>query len=169
MNAMMSRIWRPLVIVALALTCLASSDLAHSEVTIYFEDFENGEAGWVSVNHTVQTGVYWQHAMYDGLGVAWCGTDDPSFATPPGYGNSWVQDLWKPFAIPEGDPGLTFRAQLDTEGGHDFLRAQISTDGGLTFGDHSHVASGSTAAAPGGFLTYVTRLNDFGVFRESCG
>ncbi len=63
--------------------------------TVYFEDFANGPAGWVSVDLTKQKGLYWQLASYDGLGVAWCGTDDPSFVTPPGYGNDWLQLLSK--------------------------------------------------------------------------
>ncbi|MCK4415179.1 MAG: T9SS type A sorting domain-containing protein [Candidatus Eisenbacteria sp.] len=113
---------------------LSPSAWAQGEVAIYSEDFENGPGGWVPVDLTEQS-AYWHHDMWQGSSVAWCGTDDPSFATPPGYGNFWVQDLTKAFTVPFLDPNLRFSIQFDTEVAYDFIRLQLSNDGGVTFED----------------------------------
>lgn len=123
-----------------------------AQVPVYSEDFENGTAGWVPVDLT-EIPPMWHQAAYEGRGVAWCGDDDPSWATPPGYGNNWGQNLTKSFTLPAGNPELRFFIQFDTEPGYDFWYAHISNDGGATWTELFQ-ASGVMVD----FYTYVADL-----------
>ena len=67
-----------------------------------------------------------QHAPDEG--VVWFGADDPSWVTPPGYGNNWDQSLTKEFQLSE-DTELTYSIQYDVEDWYDFVFIEVSTDG----------------------------------------
>lgn len=98
-----------------------------AQVAIYSEDFENGEAGWFPVDLNGDDPIYWQQSD----GTAWCGDDDPTWATPPGYGNHWNQWLQKSFDFNAGQ--MTFDIKYDTELNFDMVAALVSYDGGLNW------------------------------------
>ncbi len=133
-------------------------DPAIDTTYIYAEDFQDGDGGWTAVDLNQQVS-HWQQEVYDDAGtprsVLWCGTDDPSFATPPGYGNSWIEGIVKQFTIPYGAPTLSFMIQYDSEPGYDYTRVQISTNG-VDFSD-LYTFSGSS----GGFVQYDADLSPY--------
>ena len=69
----------------------------------------------------------------------WCGLNDPSFATPPGYGNGWKDYLQHSFDLTLATGTITFsyqyRHDLEFFAGTAFDKAftEISTDGGLNW------------------------------------
>ncbi len=101
-------------------------------VCVYAEDFQEGAGGWTPVDLTAGE-PHWKTDMhFDGAtdrDVMWCGTDDASYSTQPGYGNNWNEGLVKQFSLPTGDVTLSCLLQHDVEQGYDFVRVQISTDG----------------------------------------
>ena len=149
-----------ILVLTAAILLSANPCFAQGEVVLYSEDFENGPAGWHTINMQPSKGVFWhqtQAADQDGasIGVAWCGTDDPNFVNSPGYGNRWCQDLKKTFTLTEVDPSLTYRVQYDMEASYDYLYVEASFDGGLTF-DLLRTLTG-----------YNTTHNHYDVYSES--
>jgi len=57
-------------------------------------------------NALAQVDAFWHQTIYNNggidKGVIWCGTDEPWYATGPGYGNNWQQYICKTFD-PERD------------------------------------------------------------------
>jgi len=105
--------------------------------TVFTEDFQDGEAGWTSLD-LLATGLTWWNrtSYFDGVstrGVMWCGGDDPNWVTGPGYGNNWNEKLRKSFTLPAGNPSIDYIVQYDTEPSYDFLRVEVSNDGGLSY------------------------------------
>ncbi len=119
---------------ALSLLINPSPAAAQAELAIYEEDFDDGPSGWVPLDLTEKP-IYWHSDAWFGASVAWCGTDDPTLVASPGYGNNWLQDLAKSFAIPESDPTLRFNIQFDSEPGYDMTLLQMSLDGGASWID----------------------------------
>ncbi len=77
--------------------------------------------------------TFWHHAVEDGRGVAQLSASPTFWATPPGYGNNWVQRLTKGFALPSGLVRADLVARWETEENFDFLRLRVSADGGTTW------------------------------------
>jgi YVTN family beta-propeller protein len=95
---------------------------------VYFEDFQDGDGGWTPKNFNVLEN-HWNRVDYDDngtpRGVMWCGDNDPTWATPPGYGNSWVTQLTKSF---DSATSISYTIQYDTEPAYDYVCVQISQD-----------------------------------------
>jgi len=72
---------------------------------------------------------HFQQETYDGKDVMWCGTDDSSLVTPPGYGNDWDESLTKQFTLPSGRSYLDYSIQYDVEPDYDFVLIEVSVDG----------------------------------------
>ena len=100
---------------------------------VYAEDFQNGPAGWTALDMTAPESHWHQDEYFDGLetwDVLWCGVDDASYATTPGYGNNWSEGVVKQFTLPdEADIMLSYMMQYDSESDFDITSVQISTDG----------------------------------------
>ena len=102
---------------------------------VYAEDFQEGDGGWTPKDRTASEGATrWNHTSYnDGSGdrgVMWCGTSDPSYSKPPGYGNLWSEGIQKTFTISSQSLlTITYMIQHDTEPGYDYVYLQISADG----------------------------------------
>ncbi len=83
--------------------------------------------------------LHLQRTIYnDGVtgprGVWWCAAENPYWVTSPGYGNMWDQRLTKGVPLPSSGPlTLTYTVQYDTEPTYDFVRVEISDDGGTNF------------------------------------
>jgi ABC-type transport system substrate-binding protein len=80
---------------------------------------------------------------YGGEGVMWCGADDPSWATPPGYGNFWSDSLTKTFQLGYGSV-MTFSIQYDTEDYYDFVSVEVSEDDGVSWTELSRFDGASS-------------------------
>ncbi|UCH82850.1 MAG: hypothetical protein JSW50_10265, partial [Candidatus Latescibacterota bacterium] len=108
------------------------------KTTVYYEDFQEGMAGWRPINFTSQD-LHWHLTTYnDGVidhGVWWCGEEGvESWADPDGYGNSWDQYLTKSFALPDTIPlSISYTIQYDTEPLYDFVYLEFANDGGTNF------------------------------------
>jgi YVTN family beta-propeller protein len=105
---------------------------------IYAEDFQEGDGGWIPRDLTAgEEGVNWHQTTYDdgsgARGVVWCGTDDPSYATPPGYGDYWYKELTKAYTFTSSPVTLSYSIQYDSEFDYDFTSVEYSTDNGATF------------------------------------
>jgi hypothetical protein len=114
-----------------------------------FEDLSDPDnQGWLSQdrsalvpgfpNHwhkdTLRTGGY----PYLGDSTWWCGTYCPCWAQPRGYGNDWMDYLWRDFALSTwSDGGDTVVFEWDQrfamERYYDYGYVDVSADGGLTW------------------------------------
>ncbi len=122
------------------------------QTLVYYEDFQGGDGGWVPRDLSLQE-VHLQHTFYfheeteTELGVWWCGDDDPSWGTPPGYGSSWDQRLTKGFIISADEvTQISYAIQFDTEQGSDHVYVEISDNNGAMFkplADHSGSTNGN--------------------------
>jgi hypothetical protein len=133
----------------------ATSSASCGPVIAYSENFDHEDAGWVAVNLGQMNETTFWHLDSN---TWWCGTDDTGlcFASPPGYGPYWIQDLTKDCVLPSGPVELRFVHQYDTEPDFDICRAEISTDGGQTFAVLSRFSGSS-----GGFVTSVADLSAY--------
>jgi hypothetical protein len=154
-------------------------DLMHTAAAdtylIVHYDFETLDwQGWTQLDRTAQIDTFWHVDDFDGLGGGdfgglvplegtksmWCGArpgDDEymcSWASAPGYGNSWNQTFTTP-PIPVTNPvTLSYKIRYDTEAGHDIVRVEFehsinnseqlaSYDGkGESVGDHEFYVNG---------------------------
>ncbi|MFH1866179.1 MAG: FlgD immunoglobulin-like domain containing protein, partial [Candidatus Eisenbacteria bacterium] len=134
---------------------------------IFDADFENlvgDNAGWLSEDRsgTLRVPNYWHKDTIRINGFAhlgdstwWCGTYDPCWRQPRGYGNDWTQILSRAFpeiAI-ETDPGDTLLLEFDQrcaiEKDYDYGYTDVSTDGGQTWTTVLSVDNPGFAGTPG--------------------
>jgi hypothetical protein len=110
-------------------------------------DFEiKNWQGWTRSDETAQRGAFFHvddfaglagYAALEGAKSMWCGArpsaGDPylcSWATAPGYGNSWDQALTT-VAMPfVGAITLSYKIAYDTEAGYDYVRVEYGGAGG---------------------------------------
>jgi YVTN family beta-propeller protein len=127
-------------------------------VQVYYEDFIDGASGWAPID-LLEQDPFWHHQDQwgDTSGVMWCGLDDSTWVSPPGYGNNWDQSLSKTFLLPIAPPVyLRYILQYDTEPGCDFLYLTISADGGASYDTLETWDDDS-----GGFQTLSTDLSAY--------
>lgn len=121
--------------------------------TVLFEDFDGIApgtlpAGWDTVDLTSIPQIpYWHIDTYNAHGGSghswWCGDTNPTWATPPGYGNYWYQWLTLDYDLTSAPTGMSliFDHRYDAEylgpqppfDTWDGMNIQISTDGGTTW------------------------------------
>jgi hypothetical protein len=132
-----------------------------------FEDLLGDNAGWISEDRSGTLGQenYWhkdtihrwsqdpEHPLGDS--TWWCGTYDPCWRQPRGYGNDWVQVLERSF--PEvaayTDPGdelyLVYDQRYAMENDYDYGYTDVSVDGGETWTTVQLVDNPGFAGTPG--------------------
>jgi hypothetical protein len=112
-----------------------------------FEDLEGDNAGWVSFDRSGVPGTtdYWHKDTiringftYLGDSTWWCGTSDPCWRQPRGYGNNWRCDLSREFALGGwSNPGDAVTFEWDQryamERGYDYGYVDVSTNGGASW------------------------------------
>ena len=122
-----------------------ASPLSHlDEDTIFFEDWENGLNGWISLDRTSTPGTWhlddW--FAYGDAGLSWCMGQHPIYCDTVGYNNDWYMVLDSPpIALPAGNVTLTFQSRIACEepganppyDGWDGCNLRISTDGGASW------------------------------------
>ena len=129
-----------------------------------FEDLVGDNAGWLSEDRsgTLRVPNYWHKDTIRINGFAhlgdstwWCGTYNPCWRQPRGYGNDWTQILSRAFpevAI-ETDPGDTLLLEFDQrcamEKDYDYGYTDVSTDGGETWTTVLSVDNPGFAGTPG--------------------
>lgn len=125
-------------------------------IEVFAENFDDGDPhGWHAVDLTAQPN-YWHQTTWDNgdgaRGVMWCGTtfDNPS---ADGYGNNWIDYLYKDVTLPAGSVFMDYTMQYDMENGWDYLYVEISADGGQSWTLLSSY-TGST------YLAYLVLTND---------
>ena len=129
-----------------------------------FEDLLGDNAGWTSEDRSGTLAIenYWHKDTiringYVWLGdrTWWCGTYDPCWRQPRGYGNDWYQVLSREF--PEvalnTDPGGTLVLEYDQrvamENDYDYGYTDVSIDGGETWTTVGSVENPGFAGTPG--------------------
>jgi hypothetical protein len=111
-----------------------------------FEDLEGDNAGWTTIDYsgTLPQLNYWHHDTirlteeYLGESTWWCGTYDPCWRQPRGYGNDWYQVLERNMVeIEAGSPGDVVMLEWDQryaiERNWDYGYVDVSGDGGATW------------------------------------
>ncbi len=113
-----------------------------------FEDLEGDNAGWLSFDMSGTLGQenYWHKDTiringFEWLGDStwWCGTYDPCWTQPRGYGNNWIQILERSFpeVAEHTSPGdmllLDFDQRFAMEQEYDYGFVDVSTDSGSTW------------------------------------
>ena len=112
-----------------------------------FEDLLGDNAGWVSqdVSGTIGFENYWHKDTiringFEWLGDStwWCGTTNPCWRQPRGYGNSWYQLMWRDFPLSEwSDAGdevaLGWDQRFAMENEYDYGYVEISANEGATW------------------------------------
>ena len=84
-------------------------------------------------------------------------TQEPGWATPPGYGNSWLQDLiWESGPVADTGTGqvvdLDFFFNVDLEDGYDFFEVAFDSAGyWITVYDATAINPGSQPDYPNSF------------------
>jgi hypothetical protein len=129
-----------------------------------FEDLLGDNAGWVSEDRsgTLEILNYWHKDTiringFSHLGDStwWCGTYDPCWRQPRGYGNDWHQVLSREFpevaALTEPGDGLTleYDQRYAIENGYDYGYTDVSTDGGQSWTTVESVDNPGFAGHPG--------------------
>ncbi len=155
----------------LALLILASSSACAVEArseTLWifdadFEDLLGDNVGWVSEDLSGTLGVenYWHKDTirtsgfpYLGDSTWWCGTYNPCWLQPRGYGNDWYQLMWRDFPLSEwstaGDTvTLEWDQRFAIEGGYDYGYVDLSDDGGATWSTLASFDNPHFAGKPG--------------------
>jgi hypothetical protein len=112
-----------------------------------FEDLVGDNAGWTSGDYsgTLAFTNYWHKDTIRINGFAhlgdstwWCGTYDPCWIQPRGYGNDWVCYLSREFPLSSwSEPGdevvFEWDQRLAMELDYDYGYVEVSTDGGSTW------------------------------------
>jgi len=128
-----------------------------------FEDLEGDNAGWLSEDYSGTLGHqnYWHKDTiriggFEHLGDStwWCGTYDPCWRQPRGYGNDWYQLMWRDFPLSEwSEPGdevtLEWDQRFAIENDYDYGYVEISSDGGLTWDAFASYDNPGFAGMPG--------------------
>ena len=129
-----------------------------------FEDLLGDNAGWTStdMSGTLAVTNYWHKDTiringFEHLGDStwWCGTYNPCWRQPRGYGNDWYQLLYRDF--PEvatyTDPGDTLILEYDQrvamELNYDYGYTDVSADGGSTWTTVARCCNAGFAGTPG--------------------
>jgi len=106
-----------------------------------FEDLTGDNAGWTAFDRsgTLASVNYWHHDTIRINGFAhlgdstwWCGTDNPCWRQPRGYGNNWIQILEREFDEAAGlDPDtpmfLEYDQRVAMENNYDYGYVEIFT------------------------------------------
>jgi hypothetical protein len=129
-----------------------------------YSDLEGDNAGWTVWDRsgTLATENYWHHdtiriGAYAHLGDStwWCGTENPCWRQPRGYGNDWLQVLERNFPEIEAntDPGdelyLDWDQRFAMEHDYDYGYVDVSTDDGDTWTTLHTVNNPGFAGKPG--------------------
>ncbi|MFH1865000.1 MAG: FlgD immunoglobulin-like domain containing protein [Candidatus Eisenbacteria bacterium] len=129
-----------------------------------FEDLLGDNAGWTSEDRSGTLAIenYWHKDTiringFEWLGDStwWCGTNNPCWRQPRGYGNNWYQLLYRDF--PEvalhTDPGDTLILEYDQriamENDYDYGYTDVSADGGETWTTVLTIDNPGFAGTPG--------------------
>ncbi len=128
-----------------------------------FEDLLGDNAGWVSedISGVLGSENYWHKDTIRINGFAhlgdstwWCGTYDPCWVQPRGYGNDWYQIMWRDFPLsqwsaPGDSVSLEWDQRFAIEGGYDYGYVDISDDDGLTWSTLASFDNPHFAGKPG--------------------
>ncbi len=112
-----------------------------------FEDLIGDNAGWTTYDRTGTLAVpnHWHKDTiringFEHLGDStwWCGTYDPCWRQPRGYGNNWLDCLSRDFPLLSwSDPGdevvFEWDQRVAMEKNYDYGYFDVSTDGGLNW------------------------------------
>jgi hypothetical protein len=111
-----------------------------------FEDEIGDNAGWTShdMSGTLGQQNYWHHDTirltepYLGDSTWWCGTNNPCWKQPRGYGNEWYQALERNMTeVGSSSPGdlieLEFDQRYAMERNYDYGYVDVSDDGGASW------------------------------------
>ena len=140
---------------------LALTGFAHASDTLWifdadFEDLVGDNAGWTSEDRSGTPPVtnYWHKdtIRIDGfahLGDStwWCGTVNPCWRQPRGYGNDWTCSLERTFLEVEvlSNPGDALTLEWDQrfamERDYDYGCVDVSQDGGVSWSTVYHVTN----------------------------
>ncbi len=128
-----------------------------------FEDLLGDNAGWVSEDLSGTLGVenYWHKDTiringFEHLGDStwWCGTTNPCWLQPRGYGNDWYQLMWRDFPLSEWAAGadqvtLEWDQRFAMELDYDYGYVEVSPDGGVTWDVLESYTNPGFAGLPG--------------------
>ncbi len=112
-----------------------------------FEDLIGDNAGWTTYDRTGTLAVpnHWHKDTiringFEHLGDStwWCGTYDPCWRQPRGYGNDWLDCLSRDFPLSSwSDPGdevvFEWDQRVAMEKDYDYGYVDVSSDGGLNW------------------------------------
>ncbi len=127
-----------------------------------FEDLIGDNAGWVSedISGTLGLENYWHKDTirltepYLGDSTWWCGTYNPCWRQPRGYGNNWHQLMWRDFPLSEwSDAGdevtLEWDQRFAIETDYDYGYVEVSDDAGSTWATLATYDNPGFAGKPG--------------------
>jgi hypothetical protein len=161
---MRARLLSAVVLVLLSLTALARAADTLWIFDADFEDMTGDNAGWFSEDRsgTLPVTNYWhkdtiRSGGFEWLGDStwWCGTVNPCWRQPRGYGNSWVCSLERTFLEVEvlSTPGDTLTLEWDQriamEKDYDYGYVDLSVDGGKTWTTEHQVTDPGFPDKPG--------------------
>ncbi len=136
---------------------------------IFFADYEDelgDNAGWTvhDLSGTTAMANAWHHDtiripphLVGQLGEStwWCGTVNPCWVQPRGYGNNWRMVLERSFPEIEANTSVGDQLTLDfdqrfaMEHDYDYGYVDVSTDGGSSWSTHHTVSNPGFAGQPG--------------------
>ncbi len=128
-----------------------------------FEDLTGDNVGWQSHDMSWFPGQenYWHKDTiringfaYLGDSTWWCGTYNPWWIQPRGYGNNWIQHLYREFPLSDwSEPGDTVYFEWDQryamENGYDYGYVDFSRDYGASWITLGVFANNGFAGKPG--------------------
>ncbi|MCK4510453.1 hypothetical protein KAW64_01880, partial [bacterium] len=128
-----------------------------------FEDLSGDNAGWLSLDMsgTLEVVNYWHKDTIRINGFAhlgdstwWCGTYNPCWRQPRGYGNDWLCSLVREFPLSEwSEPGDQVDFEWDQrfaiENDYDYGYFDVSDDGGTTWATVDVFSNPGFAGTPG--------------------
>ncbi|MBD3367354.1 MAG: hypothetical protein GF405_04135, partial [Candidatus Eisenbacteria bacterium] len=126
-----------------------------------FSDLTGDNAGWTAFDRSGTLGQenYWHHDTiringFTHLGDStwWCGTENPCWRQPRGYGNDWIQILEREFtemATATGGVTLEWDQRIAMEHDYDYGYVDVSDDGGATWTNLYWVSNPGFSGKPG--------------------